>query len=108
MSQSPEMPVGAVGGTPAAYLPRTARGAMSKRGVQRQAFPRGLETLASPGWLYAFLAIEIGLQLLILTPWGESSRIVVRTGAFTASFAFLFFLPRSHVAHPAWRVAVAA
>jgi hypothetical protein len=52
--------------------------------------------------------VELALQLLIITPWGEKARILVRIGAFTASFAMLFVLRRSGSAHPAWLMAVAS
>jgi hypothetical protein len=71
-------------------------------------FPREFEGLQSPAWLYAFFAVEIGLQLLIITPWGERARILVRTGGFVASFALLFVLRGSPVSHPARKMAIAA
>jgi hypothetical protein len=76
--------------------------------LPRRAFPYDPANLNSPAWIYGFLAIEIGLQLLIITPWGDSARVLVRTGAFVASFSLLFLMRRSGPAHPAGNVAIAA
>jgi hypothetical protein len=102
MSQARLIPAG-VGGS---ALARPTKA--STRALPRHAFPYDPASLNSPAWIYTFLAIEMGLQLLIITPWGDQARVLVRTGGFAASFSLLFLMRRSGLAHPAGKVAIAS
>jgi hypothetical protein len=109
MSSSPLAPVGGASEAASRGLLLPAhRPDVSEPLAKALPVPRELQGLQSPAWLYAFFAIEIGLQLIIITPWGEKARILVRTGAFVASFALLFVLRGSPVSHPARKMAIAA
>jgi hypothetical protein len=106
----------ASGGVPSADLrpavgrPVTAEMSESDAagGYLVRAAVESLSKLNPPAALYAFFAVEIGLQLLLVTPWGEKSRVLIRVGAFAASFSLLFILRGAQVAHPASKWALAA
>jgi len=56
-----------------------------------------------PGWVYAYLAIEIGCQLALLSPELAPARVFFRSAAFGTSLLFLFLTPSTgmRVSHPA-------
>jgi hypothetical protein len=109
MSSSPVGPTGGAALRPSAQPSSLTVGAGAARyAIPQRTLPHALTNLHSPAWLYSFIAAEIALQLLIITPWGEKARVLVRSGGFVASFSLLFVLRRSRVAHPAWKMALAA
>jgi hypothetical protein len=57
--------------------------------------------LHSSAWLFAFVAIEIGCQCLLLFPSIAGARVLVRTATFGASIALTVFLRGAGDAHPA-------
>jgi hypothetical protein len=54
---------------------------------QRQAVAPG------PGWIYIYLAVEIGCQLALLSAALAPARVIVRSAAFGTSLLFLFVVP---------------
>jgi hypothetical protein len=88
---------------PFPFIARKADG-----GVAAPPSSRDAAGLHGSSWLVGFVVFEIACQLILVSPWGERARVLVRTGAFAASFLLLFVLRRSGDNHPAWRMAIAA
>ena len=67
---------------------------------------RSIATLQSSRWLIAFLVIEFGCQLALLSPSFSGFRIFIRTAAFATSL-LLFLIPGKSVApNPVRNVAI--
>lgn len=62
---------------------------------------------ASPVWLWAFVALQIGCQIALLFDSLARFRIIFRSAAFLMSLALLVLLPGKGHAHPAQKWALA-
>ena len=56
-------------------------------------------------WLQGFLLFQIVCQLVLLTPWIGSLRVLVRSAAYGASLLLLVLIPATRKMHPAARLA---
>jgi hypothetical protein len=71
------------------------------------ALPSGLRAGPGAGWVYGFLALQIGCQLALLTEALSPARVFFRSAVFLGSLALLFLVqgvPRTH--HPVRTIAV--
>jgi hypothetical protein len=73
----------------------------SPRGSARALVENDGRRLHTSAWLFAFIAVEIGSQCLLLFPSFAGERVVVRTATFAASLALTLFLRGNGDAHPA-------
>jgi hypothetical protein len=85
----------------------TDRGAI--RGVPRvvgaPATP-GAAALRSSAWLFAFVLMEMGCQVALLSSSLAGARTIIRTAAFAVSVALLLYVRGSQKWHPAWPMAL--
>lgn len=58
-------------------------------------------------WLHGFVLVQFLLQVLLLFPDISEFRIVLRAGAFALSLGLLWKVPKTGIAHPAKRWAIA-
>jgi hypothetical protein len=65
--------------------------------------PRIARRDGGPGWVFAYLAIEIACQLALLSPELAPARVFFRSAAFGTSLLFLVLVPNvaGRVSHPA-------
>jgi hypothetical protein len=71
------------------------------RGPARAAVQSDGRRLHTSGWLFAFVAVELGCQCLLLFPSIAGARVFVRTATFAASIVLTLFLRGAGDAHPA-------
>jgi hypothetical protein len=103
MKSAPTMPP--LPGRPLAAL--AGRDTSGVAPVAQRTLPHETVSLHAPSWLLGFVAFEIVCQLVLVSPWGERARVLVRSGAFAGSFLLLFVLRRAGGdSHPAWRWAM--